>query len=144
MITTFRGEYSFLSNFTEFEKPMLYGGKIYISNEHFYQAMKVTDNVLRDNIRLHPAKGLKSYVRTVPLRHDWDNIKLDVMLYGLRYKFSENNPKLREKLSLTGDVVIQEGNYWNDKFWGVCLKTGIGDNNLGKLLMQVRSEIKSL
>lgn len=142
MITTFRGEHSFLSNFTSFEKPLFYGGNLYTSNEHFYQAMKVLDKDLRNSIRVHPAKGLKAYIRTLAIREDWDNIKLDVMLYGLRYKFSEHNPTLRHKLIKTGEEIIQEGNYWNDKYWGVCLKTGEGENHLGKLLMQVRLEVK--
>lgn len=142
MITQFRGQYNFLSNFTEFETPMLYGGSLYSSNEHFYQAMKFTDSEIRNSVRIHPAKGLKAYVRSLQCRDDWDNIKLDVMLFGLRYKFSDNNPKLRQKLILTGDDIIQEGNWWNDKYWGVCLKTNVGENNLGKLLMQVRSEIQ--
>lgn len=142
MITQFRGEHSFLSNFTTFETPMLYGGSLYPSNEHFYQAMKFTDKGVRNSVRTHPAKGLKVYVRSLPCREDWDNIKLDVMLFGLRYKFSDKNPKLRHKLILTGEEIIQEGNWWNDKYWGVCLKTNNGENNLGKLLMQVRSEIQ--
>lgn len=142
MITEFRGQYSFLSNFTLFDKFMLYGGDLYQSNEHFYQAMKFTDRVIRESVRTHPAKGLKNYVKTLPIRSDWDNIKLDVMLFGLRYKFSEHNPNLRQRLVETGNLVIEEGNYWNDKFWGVCLKTNTGQNNLGKLLMQVRDETK--
>lgn len=41
----------------------------------------------------------------------------------------------------TGGEDLVEGNRWNDKFWGVCLKTGRGENWLGKLLMQVRAEL---
>jgi len=142
MITQFRNEYNFLSNFQLFDKPMLYGGKEYITNEHFYQAMKFTDKKVREQVRVHPTKGLESFVRKFTLREDWDDIKLNVMLYGLRYKFSDHNPNLKHRLIWTNDEHIQEGNYWNDKFWGVCLKTGEGENHLGKLLMQVREEIK--
>lgn len=38
---------------------------------------------------------------------------------------------------------ITEGNYWNDKFWGVCLKSNQGQNHLGKLLMNIREEIEN-
>jgi predicted NAD-dependent protein-ADP-ribosyltransferase YbiA (DUF1768 family) len=31
-------------------------------------------------------------------------------------------------------------NTWSDTFWGVDLKTGKGDNNLGKLIMKIRKE----
>lgn len=142
MIDRFRVEYSFLSNFRYFDKPMQYGKLSFPTNEHFYIAMKSLDPEQRVQVSIHPCKGLKSFGKTLTLRGDWDSIKLDVMLYGLRYKFSLNNPTLRQKLIATGDRYIQEGNWWGDKFWGVCLKTGEGENNLGKLLMQVREEVK--
>lgn len=49
-------------------------------------------------------------------------------------------PYLREKLLATGDAELVEGNTWGDRFWGVC--NGVGQNWLGRLLMQVRDEIK--
>lgn len=140
-ITSFRGDYSFLSNFAYFEKPLKYQDTLYKTNEHFYQAMKVTDVALRDLIANHPSKGLKSYIRTLQWRSDFESIKEGVMLYGLSYKFSKHNPTLRASLIATGDSIIEEGNYWGDKYWGVCLKTGEGYNILGHMLMQVRSTI---
>lgn len=142
MITQFKDTYRWLSNFHKFEKPMEYDGMLFITNEHFYVAMKTTDKVLRQKVASHPLKGLKAFGNTLPLRADWDGIKDAVMLYGLRYKFSVHNPKLRTLLISTGSVEIQEGNWWNDKYWGVCLKMGEGENRLGKLLMQVREETK--
>lgn len=41
----------------------------------------------------------------------------------------------------TGDAILEEGNHWNDTFWGVRLKNGQGQNHLGKILMQVRMEL---
>lgn len=140
----FREEYSFLSNFTYFEKPMNYYGLVFQTNEHFYQAMKFPiGSNLRYKISTHPSKGLKKQINSLKSewRSDWEDIKLDVMLYGLRYKFTNNNPILKQKLIDTGDLHLVEYNYWNDKFWGVCLKTGEGENHLGKLLMQVRKEV---
>lgn len=141
-IESFRGEYNWLSNFCYFNKPMLYDGMSFPTNEHFYIAMKTLCKEKRLEVANHPAKGLKAFGRSLVIRDDWEGIKLDVMLFGLRYKFSNSNPALRDKLIATGDMYIQEGNYWNDKFWGYCLKTREGENNLGKLLMQVRNEIK--
>lgn len=136
----FRGEYSFLSNFTRFETPMLYGGDTYITNEHFYQAMKFKERAYRTDISNRPSKGLKETVNKNKLlwREDWDDIKVDVMRYGLAYKFSDNNPLLLQKLLNTKGVELVEYNWWNDKFWGVCSKTGVGDNMLGRLLMEIR------
>jgi predicted NAD-dependent protein-ADP-ribosyltransferase YbiA (DUF1768 family) len=41
----------------------------------------------------------------------------------------------------TGDAELIEGNDWGDTFWGVC--GGKGNNFLGKLLMEVRKELRS-
>lgn len=141
MIKEFQKEYRWLSNFWYFEKPFAYQGLIYPTNEHFYVAMKTEDLFIREEVSNHPLKGLKKFGTSFPVRDGWDDIKVKAMLHGLRYKFSEHNPTLRQKLIDTGDIYIQEGNNWNDKFWGVCLKTGEGENTLGKLIMKVREEI---
>lgn len=143
-IVSFRGEYSFLSNFARFDTPMIYGKDklVFITNEHFYQAMKTTVLSERKMIAGHPSKGLKKLGKSVTLRHDWDLIKDEVMYHGLKYKFSEFNPNLQELLLSTGDRELIEGNWWGDKYWGVCSKTGEGENRLGKLLMEIRSVVE--
>ncbi|BAV80882.1 GTP cyclohydrolase II [Vibrio phage RYC] len=139
----FRGEFSFLSNFTLFEKPFKYGELTFDRSEHFYQAMKFDEQWIRERVQNHPAKGLKAYVQAMDVyfREDLDEIKEDIMLYILRYKFSKDNPKLRQKLIDTEGIELVEYNSWGDTYWGVCLKTGKGLNRLGNLLMQVREEI---
>ena len=57
----------------------------------------------------------------------------------LEQKF--NIEPYKTKLIETGNKYIQEGNRWNDKFWGVCLKTNQGENNLGKLIMNIRAKL---
>ena len=39
----------------------------------------------------------------------------------------------------TGNTELIEGNFWGDTFWGIC--DGVGENNLGKILMRVRKEL---
>ena len=56
----------------------------------------------------------------------------------LRSKFSD--PELAEALLATGDAELVEGNTWGDPFWGVY--KGKGENMLGRLLMEVRGEIR--
>ena len=51
--------------------------------------------------------------------------------------------KYRNLLLKTGDEEIVEWNYWHDTFWGKDIETGKGENNLGKILMLIRSELKS-
>lgn len=45
-------------------------------------------------------------------------------------------PELVKALLDTGTAELIEGNWWGDKFWGVC--RGQGKNHLGKLLMKIR------
>ena len=56
------------------------------------------------------------------------------------------NPENYQKLMMTGDKYLEETNYWNDIFWGVAKKDlneqGVGENNLGKLLMEIRSDLR--
>lgn len=121
-ITQFREEYSWLSNFQYFEQPMKYGNLVFSTNEHFYVTMKTLDCDLRKQVSNHPSKGLKKFGKSLPIRQDWEDIKLNVMLYGLRYKFSKHNPSLRDKLIKTGELVIEEGNWWVILFGEFVLK----------------------
>jgi hypothetical protein len=58
-------------------------------------------------------------------------------MYDLLRKKFANYPLLRKMLMETGDAILIEGNYWNDRFWGIC---GEGLNVLGILLMLVREQ----
>lgn len=78
--------------------------------------------------------------RNIKLVDDWEERKLFVMTLCLQQKFSQEPYKT--KLLQTGDRYIQEGNMWNDKFWGVCLKTNKGKNTLGKIIMIIRENLK--
>ena len=66
------------------------------------------------------------------------------MREALRKKFSD--PELKAKLLATGDQLLEEGNTWHDNFWGVChcirCQDVMAHNHLGKLLMELRSELQ--
>lgn len=141
MIKNFEGEYAFLSNF--YFSPMIIDNVVYTTNEHFFQAMKSLNPKERQAIVLAPTPGkAKRLGRKVSLRKDWEDIKEEIMLTGLRHKFS--NPELRKKLLATGNEELIEGTTWHDNYWGICdceACGGQGKNRLGKLLMQVREEL---
>lgn len=141
MIKNFEGEYAFLSNF--YFSPMIIDNVVYTTNEHFFQAMKSLNPKERQTIALAPTPGKAKHLgRKVSLRKDWEDIKEEVMLTGLRHKFS--NPELRKKLLATGNEELIEGTTWHDNYWGICdceACGGQGKNRLGKLLMQVREEL---
>lgn len=136
MISEFKGEYEFLSNF--FPSVIPRDGLLYPTVEHAFQAAKTFDIVEKLCIQEASTPGkAKRMGREVALRSDWEEVKLQVMENCLREKF-DNHKLLRDKLIATGDEELVEGNWWNDTFWGVC--NGRGQNNLGKLLMKLRAE----
>lgn len=134
-INQFRGDYFFLSNF--YVAPVLYKGIRFGSNEAAFQAAKCPERV-REFCDLNPSEA-KRLGRTVTLRPDWEEVKFDVMYQICMSKFMQN-PDLAERLIATGDAELVEGNTWGDKIWGVC--DGSGENNLGKILMQVRDKLR--
>ena len=77
--------------------------------------------------------------RRVTLRPDWEEVKYQVMYEICCAKFTQNR-ELREILLATGDEYLEEGNTWGDRIWGTV--NGQGNNWLGKILMQVREELK--
>ena len=138
MIDRFDGEYAFLSNYSA--SPFRINYVLFPTMEHYFQANKADNQNDYLHIAYAPTPGeAKRLGRKIQLRPDWEEIKDNVMLTGLRKKFA--NPELRNLLLATGDEELVEGNYWGDTYWGVC--NGVGQNKLGKLLMQVREEIKN-
>lgn len=138
MINTFKGPHFFLSNFFT-PAPVVLDGERYATTEHAYQAAKTLDQEERAAIRHASTAGqAKKLGKRVTLRSDWASVKDEVMLDLCRQKFRE--PELRKLLLDTGEQELVEGNYWNDVYWGVC--NGVGENKLGKTLMQIRDEIR--
>lgn len=141
-IDRFREKYAFLSNFHPSQVGM--DGLIYPTVEHAYQAAKTLNPGLRTAIRTAGTPGYaKQMGRAVKLREDWESVKLDVMLDLLRRKFSHDD--FRKQLLATGDATLIEGNDWGDHFWGMSgyHPNRKGLNHLGRLLMQVRSELRA-
>ncbi len=135
MIYGFKDQYRFLSNF--YLSPMTINGIIFQTVEHYYQAMKSTsyDDYLLISKTNSPGHA-KKLGKKIDIRSDWDNIKHSIMKYAVYEKFKI--PEFQIKLIKTEDKQLIEANYWGDEYWGVNIKTGVGENNLGKLLMDVR------
>jgi ribA/ribD-fused uncharacterized protein len=138
MIKEFQGEDRWLSNFEPCD--IEYEGIKFKNVETAYQAAKTLDEDVRRDISLLSPGKAKRAGKVVQMRDDWNEIKLDIMKDFLRQKFSRD--PLRKMLLDTGKQEIQEGNFWRDHFWGVDFITGQGENNLGKLIMEVRRELR--
>lgn len=141
LIDKFDDKYHFLSNFY-YENQKDNNGIVWITNEHYYQAMKTMDPMWREHIQLAKFPGeAKKRGRKCPMRPDWEKVKDRVMLNGLRMKFGQN-PYIRRLLLYTDKARLVEGNTWGDTYWGVCGDKG--ENKLGILLMQVRDELRTI
>lgn len=137
MIEQFTGEYSWLSNFALVDITL--NDIEYPSVEHAYQSAKSNDKDWKlycQNKNIKPG-WVKTKSKNINVIPNWHNIKIDIMKECLNQKFRKEPYKTL--LTKTKLIHIQEGNYHNDKFYGVCLKTGKGKNILGKMIMEIRS-----
>jgi len=160
MIHTFREENAFLSNMTAVE--IVYKDLKFGSTEAAYMWEKCplcTIEIKKGDkaekyweigeiaswaqfCLLMPPNLVKRKSREVELRPDWNDVKLKIMYDLLVIKFTQE--PFRSKLLATGDQNIVEGNFWNDKFWGVDIKAtpNEGENWLGRLLMDIRNKLQ--
>ena len=141
MIAEFRGPYRWLSNFepcrVKLDEPW-----DYISTEHAYMSLKSFDPAWKITCRDAPTpKEFRALGQEVPLRPDWEAVKIECMNRVLKLKFVQE--PFRSRLLATGSAHLQEGNRYHDKFWGVDLDTGEGANNLGRLIMAIRYGLRS-
>lgn len=136
-IDKFDGDFAFLSNF--YPAPINTDGMSFKSSEAAYQAQKCLNTMDKFQFCNLEPRDAKKLGRKVQLRPDWEDIKDEVMSHILSLKFRQN-PNLGNLLIATGDAELIEGNHWQDTYWGVC--DGVGENRLGKLLMQVRRELR--
>ena len=134
----FRNEYWFLSNMYPCE--IRVNGLVFTCAEACFQSFKTTD--LNERKKFQEIDGFKAKKlgRSVSLRSDWNDIRIEVMSRVIHAKFKQN-PDLTKKLKDTGDLLIIEDNTWKDTFWGVC--NGKGYNLLGQILMSERDWINS-
>lgn len=136
-IGEFRGKYYFLSNFSPSKIEL--DGYIFDNGESAFQSFKnLSQQASFQGIEPNIAKRKG---RRVTLRHDWDKVKDGVMYQVVKAKFTQNE-ELKTKLLATQDNYLIEGNRWNDTYWGVDIITRKGKNKLGKILMQVREELR--
>lgn len=135
-------ETAFLSNFHM--HPVEFGGIIYPTAEHAFQAQKCARESDRRLFALCKKPGeARKLGRRVQLRADWERVKMSVMEDVLRAKFAD--PDLRARLLKTGNCEIVHLNGWHDQFWGDCacpMHPSPGDNHLGRLLMKIRGDLK--
>lgn len=129
-------DYGYLSNF--YKSPINVDMVTYPTTEHYFQASKMTTHDDHETIRCNSSPYQAAKLgRSLQMRSDWFQLRDSVMLRALRYKFHQHTDLFRLLVG-TGDLELVEHTkkdiYWADG------GDGTGQNMLGKLLMQVRSE----
>lgn len=132
------GHFEFLGN--NYKLPIEFEGIVYKNLQAAYQAQKTEDPQLRATFSQLSAHEAIKAGKTLTLRKNWAQIKVDVMTKLLRIKFNRTGTMAANLRKTEGDQIV-EFNYAGETFWGVDHIKG-GQNNLGKLLMQIRQEIK--
>ena len=134
-------EFRGFSNFAP--SPMVIRGKRYASVEHYFQSMKFVSPMWQEAIRVAPTPARAKQLgasKDYEIRDDWQKVKDGFMLEALRAKFQQN-AGLLQQLKDTGSRPLVEAG--PDAYWGEGrLKNG--KNRLGKLLMQVREEMRNV
>lgn len=135
-------EWFVLDNFSSFG--IDYKGYRYPTVEHAYQSLKFETSCpelaarIRDARSAHEAQKL-AYSWKDMVREDWEDIKVAVMMDLLRTKLVQN-PYVAKKLLQTKDYLICEDSP-KDAFWGIGFNRD-GQNQLGKLYMKLRDELR--
>jgi hypothetical protein len=128
--------YGEFSNFALF--PIVIEGVMWPSSEHYYQAQKFIDPLLKERVRMAASPYLAAQIGrdpTLPMREDWDDVKDSVMWQVLQAKFSQY-AVLKILLTSTQLSHLYEHTK-NDCYWADCGdRTGL--NKLGEQLMLIR------
>ena len=130
-------------NFSSFK--VEWNGYLFASVEEAYQAASFmgSDEELVEKIKKsHSADEAQriAYANRDKRREDWDDVKISIMEELLRLKIKQN-PYVKKKLLQTEDYMIVEDSP-KDDFWGWGPNRN-GQNNLGKLWMKLRKELKN-
>ena len=136
-INQFKGEYDFLGN--RYPCRILWEGLEYRSAEAAFQASKCQDDKERMVYACCSTDKAVLKGKEQTLYPGWEETKVSIMLSILRAKF-EQNPTLMQKLADTGNRVLLNGNNKQETFWGIDLYSWIGENHLGRIIINIRDK----
>lgn len=132
-------EFYVFSNYSSFM--LEWKGKLYPTSEHAYHSEKFEDEALKEQLRntrsAHDSQRFANANKDKRIK-DWDDVKLEIMKEILKAKVSQH-PYVMKKLVESGNKELIEDS-WRDDFWGWGPNKN-GANHLGKLWMEVRSEL---
>ena len=131
--------HGYMSNF--YKAKFFLNGKWWISTEHYYQAMKALDPIERESVRqtLKP-KEARELGQKITLRPDFDSVKDTIMKECVLAKFVQHQDLMMRLFASSAEELIEDSPV--DWYWG-CGKDGTGKNMLGKILMEVREDLRN-
>ena len=130
--------------------PLQINGIRVLTAEALYQACRFPHrpDVQREIIGQHSpmTAKMKSKPHRKDTRSDWDEVRFKIMRWCLRVKLAQNYEKFGRLLLATHDRPIVEQSR-KDDYWGAKLANEAGDiligqNVLGRLLMELREKLK--
>lgn len=130
--------------------PLQINGVRILTTEALYQACRFPHmpEVQREIIGQHSpmTAKMKSKPHRKNSRSDWDEVRYKVMRWCLRVKLAQNYAEFGRLLLATRDRPIVEQSR-KDDYWGAKLadesgETLVGQNVLGRLLMELREMLK--
>lgn len=130
--------------------PLHINGVRILTTEALYQACRFPHmpEVQREIIGQHSpmTAKMKSKPHRKDSRPDWDDVRYKVMRWCLRVKLAQNYEEFGRLLLATRDRPIVEqsrkDDYWGAKLADEAGDTLIGQNVLGRLLMELREKLK--
>jgi ribA/ribD-fused uncharacterized protein len=129
-------KYGFLNNYYQ-SNFSLYNEK-WNTVEHAYQAQKFLNREEYNKIvSAKTPKQARDLGQQGNIRADWNNIKIKIMKGCVFAKFKQNYILRCKLLETENEEIIEDSP--EDNFWGQI--NGVGQNNLGKILMEVRAEL---
>jgi ribA/ribD-fused uncharacterized protein len=125
-----------------YPKDMVIGNKTFatVENYFYYKMYEDIDLSFAEDLRLGDVKGLKTAAdtRKKELKDEWYTQRLNILFTAIRHKFEDSDLK---KILLSTDNHYLEYNN-RDSFFGNGQGGLGGCNILGKVLMEVRNELK--
>lgn len=117
-------------------------GQIFPTVEHAFQWKKFdgSNQEWADKVLMARSAWLaRKLGREGPkMRSDWHEARIEAMTEIIRAKFAQHEDAKKILLKTANKKIIENSPI--DDYWG-CGSDGKGENNMGKILMQVRDEI---
>lgn len=128
--------------------PLFVNGLRIGTSEVLYQACRFPHMPEVQELLLRERSPITAKMRSKPYREqsrpDWERVRVKIMRWCLRVKLAQNWDKFARLLEDTGDRPIVEFSR-KDAFWGAQPEgeeTLVGSNILGRLLMELREQLR--